>query len=130
MEVKRLRGELAEAIEKRRLKPPPAPWWSSAGSRPRRCSPSCASGSRRSSGRTIRVTCPGSRNAGPPTGGHLGTEHLHAEWIRIYGDEENRDLRAPSTWHDRYLPDTLNRLAAALGKCDEAGCQLTRPNRY
>ena len=27
IEVKRLRGELAEAIEKRRLKPPPAPWW-------------------------------------------------------------------------------------------------------
>ena len=27
VEVKQLRGELAEAIEKRRLKPPPAPWW-------------------------------------------------------------------------------------------------------
>ena len=27
LEVKQLREELAEAIEKRQLKPPPAPWW-------------------------------------------------------------------------------------------------------
>ena len=28
LELKQMREELAEAIEKRKLKPPPAPWWS------------------------------------------------------------------------------------------------------
>jgi len=48
-----------------------------------------------------------------------------AEWERIYADEDNRDLAGALAWHDRYLPDVISRLAAAI-KCDETGCRLPR----
>jgi hypothetical protein len=126
LEVKQLRTELAAAIEKSRLKPPPAPWWlvSQADAeamlaelrewvdtflRPHyadyvtripRCWPS-----------------------------HMAAvwdlSTLRAEWVRVYGDEENRDLQGALTWLNRHLPDMVDRIAAAI-KCDETGCRLTR----
>ena len=51
---------------------------------------------------------------------------LRAEWERIYADEDNRDLQGALTWHDKWLPGVLSRLAASV-KCDEAGCRMTRP---
>ena len=55
--------------------------------------------------------------------------NLHAEWTRIYGDPDNRDLQAALTWHDRWLPGVLGRLDAAL-KCDEGGCQLIKKRAH
>ena len=68
LEVKQLREELAEAIEKRQAQAAArAVVARRPGRRPRRCSPSSASGSRRSSGRTTRTTCPAARPAGAGT---------------------------------------------------------------
>ena len=51
---------------------------------------------------------------------------LQAEWERIYGNPDNRDLAGALWWHERWLPGVLARLAAAI-KCDESGCRMVRP---
>ena len=50
---------------------------------------------------------------------------LRAEWQRIYGDQDNGDLQGALTWHDKWFPGVLARLAASV-KCDESGCRMTR----
>lgn len=121
--VKQMREELADAIEKRRLKPPPAPWWRVD----------------KEQGTEMLVDLrewvdgflaphyPGyaARLAGcywrhMEAVWELST--LRAEWIRIYGDEENRDLAGALAWHDRYLPGVISRLAEAI-KCAPGSCQ-------
>ena len=47
---------------------------------------------------------------------------LRAEWDRIYGDEDNRDLKGALNWHDKWFPGVLSRLSAWI-KCDELGCR-------
>jgi regulator of replication initiation timing len=47
---------------------------------------------------------------------------LRAEWDRIYGDEDNRDLKGALNWHGRWFPEALSRLSARI-KCDELGCR-------
>jgi regulator of replication initiation timing len=131
VEVKHLREELAEAIEKRRLKPPPAPWWLVGPEQAQ----AMLTELREWVETFLRPHYPDYLPRLPQCWASHRTaiwelSTIHAEWIRIYGGEENRDLQGALTWLNRYLPDTLNRLATALGKCDEAGCQLTRPNRY
>ena len=47
-----------------------------------------------------------------------------AEWVRIYGDPENRPLQDALVWNDKWLPGALARLAAAV-RCDRRGpCHL------
>jgi len=53
---------------------------------------------------------------------------LRAEWDRIYGDPDNRDLAGALNWHDKLLPGVLGRLDASI-KCDEAGCRVRSPPR-
>jgi hypothetical protein len=48
------------------------------------------------------------------------------EWIRIYGDPENRPLPDALVWNDKWLPGVLGRLAAVM-KCDLSGCRLESP---
>ena len=126
LEVKQLRAELAEAVGKRRLKPPPAPWW--------RVDREQAQAMLAELGEWVETflrphypdyltRIPRCWPAHLTAVWELST--IRAEWIRIYGDEENRDLQGALAWHDRYLPDTLGRLGAALAKCDETGCQIT-----
>ena len=52
--------------------------------------------------------------------------NLRAEWQRVYGDEENRDLQGALAWHERWFPGVLSRLAASV-KCDATGCRMARP---
>ena len=53
--------------------------------------------------------------------------NVMTEWIRVYGDEDNRHLAAALWWHERWLPGFLARLTAAV-KCDVAGCRrLQKP---
>ena len=51
---------------------------------------------------------------------------LRAEWRRVYDDPKARDLQGALVWHDKWFPDVLSRLAAAI-RCDATGCQMTRP---
>jgi hypothetical protein len=54
--------------------------------------------------------------------------NLMAEWGRIYGDEDGRDLQAALWYFERWLPGVLGRLGAAL-KCDVAGCRAVPRDR-
>jgi hypothetical protein len=49
-----------------------------------------------------------------------------AEWVRIYGDPDNRPLPDALVWNDKWLPGVLGRLSAVI-KCDVAGCRLAKP---
>jgi regulator of replication initiation timing len=127
LEVKHLREELAEAIEKRKLKPPPAPWWRVD----REQGEAMLAELREWVETFLRPNYPDYLTRIPlcwpahwAAIWELST--IRAEWIRVYGDEENRDLQGALAWHDRFLPGALGRLTAALAKCDEAGCQLAR----
>jgi hypothetical protein len=127
VEVKRLRGELAEAVEKRQLKPPPAPCW---GVSPEQDRAMHADLARWVDGFLV-----------PNYGDYLNRlprcllshraavwelSTLKAEWDRIYADPENGDLQGALAWLDRWLPGVLARLKASID-CDETGCRLTRP---
>ena len=52
----------------------------------------------------------------------LELSDVMTEWIRIYGDPDNRDLQAALVFHDRWLPGVLSRLTQAV-KCDASGCR-------
>jgi hypothetical protein len=126
-DVRQLREELAEAIEKRKLKPPPAPWWC-VGEAEGRAMLAGLTGwvdgfaRRHYPGYMARI--PRCWANHPEAVWELST--LRAEWDRIYGDEDNRDLAGALAWHDKYLPGVITRLAGAI-QCDEAGCRMTRP---
>jgi hypothetical protein len=51
------------------------------------------------------------------------------EWERIYADPDNRPLPDALVWHDKWLPDALRRLAAAI-KCDVSGCRLVQSSPW
>jgi hypothetical protein len=125
LEVKQLREKLDEAVSKRQLKPPPAPWWCVdqaegevmlAGLREWVDTFLC----RHYPDYLTRL--PRCWASHPTAVWELST--LRAEWQRIYDDEDDRDLRGALDWHDRYLPGVINRLAGSM-KCDELGCRAT-----
>jgi hypothetical protein len=127
VEVKRLRERLDEAVAARRLKPPPASWWV-VGEAEGRVMLADLSGwvdefaRRHYPGYMARL--PRCWASHPEAVWELST--LRAEWERIYGDEDNRDLQGALTWHDKWLPGVLARLAASV-QCDESGCRMARP---
>jgi hypothetical protein len=127
LEVKQLRGELAEAIGKRKLAPPPAPWWCVGEEEGRRMLAELGEWVDtflRPHFADYVTRIPRCWPSHMAAVWELST--LQAEWIRVYGDEENRDLQGALTWLNRYLPDMTDRIAAALSRCDQAGCQLGR----
>jgi hypothetical protein len=127
LEVKQLRERLEDAIGKRQLAPPPAPWWVVDEATGREL----LAALREWVDQFLRRQYPGYLARLPrcwPNHGEAVWElsTICAEWERVYADEDNRDLEGALAWHDRWLPDALTRLAAALGKCDETGCSLAR----
>jgi hypothetical protein len=48
-----------------------------------------------------------------------------AEWVRIYGDADNRPLPDALVFNDKWLPGVLGRLGVAI-KCDVSGCRLVQ----
>jgi hypothetical protein len=131
LQVKQLRAELAEAIEKNRLKPPPPPWWLVGQEQAQ----AMLAELREWVETFLRPHYPDYLPKLPRCWAAHRTaiwelSTIRAEWTRIYGDEDNRDLQGALAWHDRYLPDALNRLTTAMAKCDESGCELTRTRRY
>jgi regulator of replication initiation timing len=130
LEVKQLREDLAEAVDKHQLKPPPAPWWCVGEAEGRAMLAELhewVDGFARRHYPGYMARLPRCWASHPEAVWELST--LHAEWTRIYGDEDNRDLQGALAWHDKWLPGVLGRLAAAV-KCDEAGCRVTRPRAY
>ena len=127
LQVKRLRERLDEALAKRQLDPPPAPWWCVDEAEGRAMLTELSEWveaflRRHYPGYAARL--PRCWANHPEAVWELST--LRAEWQRIYGDEDNRDLQGALTWHDRWFPGVLGRLAASV-KCDESGCRMARP---
>ena len=125
LEVKRLRGELAEAIEARKLRPPPAPWWCVGEAEGRAMLAELSEWV----DTFLRPHYADYVTRIPPCwASHMAVvwdlSTLRAEWIRVYGDEDNRDLQGALAWLNRYLPDMVDRIAEALKQCDETRCRL------
>jgi hypothetical protein len=129
VKIKQMREELTDAIEKRQLKPPPAPWW---GVDAEQAEVMLAD---------LRGWVDGFLARHYP--GYLTRlpacwwRHMEAVWElsalrteheRIFADPENGDQQGLLAFHDRWLPGVLARLTAVI-RCDEAGCQLVLGNR-
>jgi hypothetical protein len=54
---------------------------------------------------------------------------LMTEWVRIYGDPDNRPLQDALWFHERWLPGVLGRLAQAV-RCDVSGCRMARSSPW
>ncbi len=126
LEVKKLRERLNEALAKRQLEPPPAPWWLVEEAKGK----AMLAELRRWVEEFSRRHYPGYMTRLPNCWANhpeavweLST--LAAEWERVYGDPDNRDLQGALMWHDKWFPDVLARLAVSI-KCDQAGCRMTR----
>jgi hypothetical protein len=126
-QVKRLAEHLDEAIKARKLKPPPAPWWGGLSDGEFRAQMAAlrewVETFLRPHYRDYMTRLPDCWANHPEAVWELST--LRAEWERVYGDEDNRDLAGALAWHDRYLPGVLGRLSGAI-RCSVAGCQLAR----
>ena len=127
VQVKRLAERLNDALAKRQLAPPPAPWWrvseaefQSMLAELRHWVESFA----RKHYPAYVARLPPCWPNHPEAVWELST--LMAEWERVYGDADNRDLAGALWWHERWLPGCIARLEKAI-TCDEAGCRrLTR----
>lgn len=126
LQVKRLRERLDEALAKHRLEVPPAPWWCVGEDEGK----AMLAELRNWVEGFARRHYPGYLARLP----HCWANHpeavwelsaVQAEWERIYGDPDNRDLASALTWHERWFPGVLARLADAI-KCDESGCRMAR----
>ena len=76
-----------------------------------------------------RLHHPGINWAASPAAGRMTLKPswellmLSAEWERVYGDPDNRDLQGALMWHDKWFPGVLARLAGSI-KCDQGGCRI------
>jgi chromosome segregation ATPase len=127
VKLKQLSERLDEVVTKNKTKSPPAPWW---GSGDREELQAELGELREWVDRFARIHYPAYMAklplcicAHPEAIWELST--LKAEWDRIYADEDNRDLQGALTWHEKWLPGVLGRLAAVI-RCDPESCQLTR----
>jgi hypothetical protein len=121
-QVSELDAALADALDKHKLKDPPAPYWYGLDEA------EFDGQVRELTGWVegfLRVQYPGYPLAAcwprhREALWELGA--LYTEWQRTYGDPGNRDLAGALWWHERWLPGVLGRLAKSI-TCDEAGCQ-------
>lgn len=126
--VKQLARRLDEALAKRRLAPPPAPWWcvSEAEGRPMLAELRSWVDFTTTHYPAYMARLPACWPNHPEAVWELST--LKAEWERVYGDEDNRDLAGALWWHERWLPGVIARLGKAI-TCDLSGCRRTaRPS--
>jgi hypothetical protein len=126
LEVKQLRERLDEAVAKRQLAPPPAPWWVVGEAEGRAMLAELRGwveefARRHYPGYMARL--PRCWANHPEAVWELST--LRAEWERIYADPDNRDLAGALVWHDKFFPGVLSRLKDSI-RCDQAGCRMAR----
>jgi hypothetical protein len=128
LELKQLRRELREAISANKLAPPPPPFWPDLNEAE---AAALFAGLRAWTDEFLRRNYAG-YVIKPCWAAHdeaiweLST--LRAEWLRIYGDPDNRDLAGAVNWHDRLLPGAVKRLAESI-RCDAGGCERARNRR-
>jgi hypothetical protein len=59
----------------------------------------------------------------------LELSNMMTEWLRVYGDPDNRPLQDALWFHERWLPDFLGRVEKWF-RCDVSGCQLARTSPW
>jgi hypothetical protein len=128
MELKQLSRELREAVSANKLAPPPPPFWPDMDAA---AAAALLAEVREWTDKFLRVHYAGYAiaecwaNHGEAVW-ELST--LRTEWIRVYGDPDNRDLAGALNWHDRLLPGVVRRLAESID-CDAVGCKRARTRR-
>jgi hypothetical protein len=127
--VKRLARQLDEALAKKRLAPPPAPWWCVGEAEGRAMLSELrrwVEDFARKHYPAYMARLPACWLNHPEAVWELST--LKAEWEHVYGDEDNRDLAGALWWHERWLPGVIARLEKAI-TCDLSGCRrAARPS--
>jgi hypothetical protein len=129
LEVKRLTERLNDALAKRQLAPPPAPWWCTDENETRSMLAELRhwiEGFARKHYPAYMARLRACWPNHPEAMWELST--LMAEWERVYGDADNRDLAGALWWHERWLPGVIARLDKAI-TCDEAGCRRAPTRR-
>jgi len=138
LEIKKLREKLDEALARHQAADPAAPFWRGLD---REAHAARLAELRDFVERFLRVEYPGYLARLLPCWPHhrealWELSNLMTEWVRVYGDPDNRDLQAALWFHERWLPGTLSRLASAMNKCDATGCRMAQspdersPPRY
>jgi hypothetical protein len=127
-EVKRLGEKIDAAIARRSAEEPQAPCWTGLSKEERAAR---LGGLREWVERVACVQWPGyMTRLAPCWANHPEAvqelSNLMAEWIRVYGNPENRPLQDALWFFERWLPGVLARIAGAV-KCDVDGCRLTPP---
>lgn len=131
LEVKRLGEKIDAAIARRQTDEPMAPYWLGLN----REEHAARLGEVRAWVEQVaRVQWPGYLSKLPPCWpAHAEAawelSNLMTEWVRIYGDPDNRPLQDALWFFERWLPGVLSRLGAAL-KCDVSGCRLAKSSPW
>ncbi len=131
LEIKRLGQKLDQAIASRETDDPPAPFWLGLGKEEHAARLAELRtwvervGFTQYPGYFARL--PPCWPAHPEAVIELST--VMTEWVRVYGDPDNRPLQDALMWNDRWLPGVLGRLAAVI-KCDASGCRLARSSPW
>ena len=131
LEIKKLGEKLDEAIARRAAADPPAPFWLGL---PREEHAARLGEVREWVDRVARVQWPGYLAKLPPCWANhpeavWELSNLMTEWVRIYGDPDNRPLQDALWFFERWLPGVLGRLGQAV-KCDAAGCRAMLPSPW
>lgn len=125
-EVKALAEQLEQALEKRQLTPPAAPWWCVTEAEGRSMLAELrhwVEDFARKHYPAYLARLPACWPNHPEAVWELST--LRAEHERVYGDEDNRDLAGALWWYERWLPGVIARLEKAI-TCDPGVCRRTR----
>ena len=126
VKVKQLAERLNDALAKRRLAPPPAPWWGTDENETRSMLAELRHWVENFAKKhypAYMARLPACWPNHPEAVWELST--LMTEWERIYGDTDNRDLAGALWWYERWLPGVIARLDKAI-TCDESGCRRAR----
>ncbi len=129
--IKQLGQKLDETIARLQAADPPAPFWLRLDDQEHAAR---LAEVRDWVGRFLRVQYPAYLVKLPPCWENhpeavWELSNLMTEWVRIYGDPDNRPLQDALWWHERWLPGVLSRLGNAL-KCDVAGCRAVRSSPH
>ena len=132
LEVKKQKERLAKAIGDRQLKPSPAPWLEFGTPETQALLAELrewVEGWLRPNFGSYLAKLPQCWTRHAEACWELAT--LQVEWVRIYDveEEEDRDEQGALVFLDRFLPNTLARLAGAVKCNDIQGCQLAPPRR-
>jgi hypothetical protein len=125
LEVKKLGEKLDEALGRHQAEDPPAPFWLGL---PRDEHAARLAELRAWVERVALVQYPAYFSKLPPCWARhaelvLEVSNMMAEWVRVYGDPDNRPLQDALWFHERWLPGFLARCEKWF-KCDVAGCRL------